>query len=152
MSTRRSAQYIVSVVSLVVLTIAFARAEPQGPARGASPPFGEAVKTHLAAIAARDMDALLPTLTTGDPLVMIAPDGTKWDTREQFIDFHRQWFATKDEGRYKADIVRTIESPALGHALIRYRYSSRGPDGQARVTSSWLALTFALEDGRWRGL
>jgi hypothetical protein len=96
------------------------------------------------------MDALLPTLTTGDALVMIAPDGTKWDTTKQFIDFHRQWFATKDEGRYEAEIARTIESPALGHALIRYRYSSRGPDGQVRVTTAWLALTFALEDGRWR--
>lgn len=71
-------------------------------------------------------------------------------TREQFIDFHRQWFATQDDGKYEGEIVRIIESPALGHALIKYRYSSRGAGGQPQVTDSWLALTFALEDGSWR--
>jgi ketosteroid isomerase-like protein len=149
MLTQRAAQHIVPVAGLILLAFAHGRTESQVTVPS-TPPFEQAVRTHLAAIGARDMDALLPTLTTRDTLVMIAPDGTKWETREQFVDFHRQWFATKDDGRYEAEIVRTIESPALGHALIRYRYSSKGPGGQARVTTAWLALTFALESGTWR--
>jgi ketosteroid isomerase-like protein len=115
-----------------------------------APPFRAAVEAHLAAISARDMDRLLPTLTAGNDLTMIAPNGHKLDTRQQYIDFHRQWFATKDDGKYAAEIVRLIESPALAHALIKYRYSSKGEAGKPNVIDSWLTLTFALEDGSWR--
>jgi hypothetical protein len=115
-----------------------------------APPFRAAVEAHLAAISARDMDRLLPTLTGRHGLTMIAPNGHKLDTRQQYIDFHRRWFATKDEGRFESEIVRVIESAAMGHALIRYRYSSKDEIGKARTTVSWLALTFALEGGRWR--
>jgi ketosteroid isomerase-like protein len=115
-----------------------------------APPFRAAVEAHLAAVAARDMEALLPTLTRGNNLTMIAPNGYKFDTRQQYVDFHRQWFATKDEGKFDFDIVRVIETPALGHGLIRYRYASKDDAGTTRTTVSWLALTFGLEDGRWR--
>jgi ketosteroid isomerase-like protein len=114
------------------------------------PPFRAGVEAHLAAIAARDMDRLLPTLTGGNDLTMIAPNGHKFDTRQQYIDFHRQWFATKDEGKLAAEIVRLIESPALAHALIKYRYSFKDNAGQSQVINSWLTLTFALEEGSWR--
>ena len=80
---------------------------------------------------------------------MIGPDGHKWDTKEQYIEFHRGWFAAKDDGKLEPTIVRLIETPALRHAVIKYRYTSRGPSGQTQTTVSWLALTFALEHGRW---
>ncbi|MGH9380804.1 MAG: YybH family protein [Thermoanaerobaculia bacterium] len=115
-----------------------------------TPSFRLAVEEHLRAVSSRDMEALLPTLTHGHELTMIAPDGHKFDTRQQYIDFHRQWFATQDEGEFEFEIVRLIESPELGHALIRYRYSSRDVGGEVRSTVSWLALTFTLEGDRWR--
>ena len=58
-----------------------------------------AIRLNHTIVAARDMNALLPTLTGGDDLTMIAPNGHKFDTRQQYIDFHRQWFATNDDGR-----------------------------------------------------
>jgi ketosteroid isomerase-like protein len=115
-----------------------------------APPFRAAVEGHLAAVSARDMNRLLPTLTGGNELTMIAPNGYKFDTRQQYVDFHRQWFATKDDGKLAAEIVRVIESPALGHALIKYRYSSKDNAGRPQAIDSWLTLTFALEDGSWR--
>jgi ketosteroid isomerase-like protein len=131
------------------VVVATTAATPQSSSAPA-PPFRAAVEAHLAAIAARDMEALLPTLTGGNDLTMIAPNGYKFDTRQQYVDFHRQWFATKDEGKFDGEIVRMIESPALGHALIKYRYSSKDDAGKSRTTVSWLALTFALESGSWR--
>ena len=115
-----------------------------------APPLRAAVETHLAAIAARDMDALLPTLTRGPDPTMIAPNGFKLDTRQHFVDFHRQWFAAKDGARLESEIVRLIETPSLGHALIRSRYTSQGQDGRTQTSTTWLALTFALETGTWR--
>jgi ketosteroid isomerase-like protein len=116
----------------------------------AAPAFRPALETHLAAISGRNLDALLPTLTRGNALTLLAPDGKKLDTRQQFVDLHRGWFASKDEGKWEGEIVRVIETPALSQALVRYRYSSRQPDGKLRISENWLTLTFALEDGGWR--
>jgi ketosteroid isomerase-like protein len=115
-----------------------------------APPLRAGVETHLAAVAARDMNALLPTLTSGSELTMIAPNGHKLDTRQQYVDFHRQWFAAKDGGRLETEIVRLVESPSLGHALIRSRYRFTGQGGRTQTSATWLALTFALEEGKWR--
>ena len=112
--------------------------------------FRTALETHLSAISGRNMDALLPTLTGGKDLPMIAPTGFKFDTREQYVEFHRQWFATKDQGKLDFEIVRVIATPALAHALVKYRYSSRDKAGKLQVSDNWLALTFAFEKGSWR--
>jgi ketosteroid isomerase-like protein len=115
-----------------------------------APRFRTTLDAHLGAIAARDFQALLPTLTTGEALTMLAPNGYKFDTRTQYVDFHRTWFAAKDEGKLEFEIVRVIESPALAHALLKYRYRAKDPHGKAQTTVAWLALTFALENGAWR--
>jgi ketosteroid isomerase-like protein len=136
------------VITCAVALLGACDVAPRSPAL--APPFRAAVEGHLAAVAARDMDALLPTLTSGNELTMIAPNGYRFETRQQYIDFHRQWFATDDAGKLEPEIVRLIESPALGHALIRYHYTSKDATGKAQVVVSWLALTFASEDGAWR--
>jgi hypothetical protein len=46
-------------------------------------------------------------------------------------------------------IVRVIETPALAHALIKYRYTSKGASGQTQTIAAWRALTFAMEGGHW---
>jgi ketosteroid isomerase-like protein len=115
-----------------------------------APPLRPAVEMHLRAVGTRNLDALLPTLTGGGDLRMILPSGFQYTTRAQYIDFHRRWFASNDHGRFDPEIVHLVESPRLGHALIKLRYRATAPTGAVQDTSSWLALTFALEDGRWR--
>jgi ketosteroid isomerase-like protein len=116
----------------------------------AAPPFRPALQAHLTAISTRNMDALLPTITTGKNLPMIAPNGFKFDTRQQYVDFHRQWFASKDEGKLEPEIVSVVESPAMAHALIKSRYTLKDAAGKTQSSVSWLTLTFALESGVWR--
>ena len=115
-----------------------------------TPPLRAAVEAHLEAVRARNLDALLPTLTGGSDLRMIAPNGFQSTTRAEYVDFHRHWFRTHDNGRFDPEIVHLVESPALGHALIKLRYRATAPTGATQDTVSWLALTFALEDGGWR--
>ena len=112
-----------------------------------APPFRPAVEAHLAAVSSRNIETLLPTLTHGDRLTMIAPNGFRWETRQQYVDFHRQWFASPDGGKLDYEIVDTVESPALSHALIKYTYTTTA---QPHSDPAWLALTFALEEGNWR--
>lgn len=137
------------VASLMLgLAVACTPLSPQR-AENAAPAFREAVETHLSAVASRNMEALLPTLTADPELTMIAPDGSKFDTRQQYVDFHRQWFAAPDRGRFEFEIVRLVQSQRLAQALVRYRYSSADAAG-AHQSTAWLSLTFALEDGAWR--
>src|SRR5688572_27422969 len=65
--------------------------------RAAAPPLRAAVEAHLTAVSARNMEALLPTLTKGNELTMIAPNGHRSETKQEYVDFHRVWFATKDD-------------------------------------------------------
>jgi ketosteroid isomerase-like protein len=138
-------------IAIVLGSLAWTAAFAATPSSATSaPPFRAAVEAHLAAISSRNLDALLPTLTSGTELPMIAPNGHKFDTRQQYIDFHKQWFAAPDGGKLEPQIVSVIESPALSHALIKYRYTSKDAAGKQQSTVSWLALTFALEKGTWR--
>ncbi|GAN00163.1 hypothetical protein U91I_03828 [alpha proteobacterium U9-1i] len=131
------------IVALTLTACATAHREP-------APAFRPALEAHLNAIAARDIDALIPTLTSGEALPMLAPTGHKWNTRQDFIDFHRAWFAAADNGRLEFEIVSVIESTDLAHALMRYRYSSIDAAGATQTSTAWLTLTFALEGGGWR--
>jgi ketosteroid isomerase-like protein len=115
-----------------------------------TPSLRRAVEAHLQAVRTRNLDALLPTLTGGSDLRMIAPSGFQSTTRAEYVDFHRRWFASNDNGRFDPEIVHLVESPRLGHALIKLRYRATAPTGAVQDVMSWLALTFALEDGRWR--
>lgn len=125
-------------------------AEPvTAPAEIPAPPLRDAVETHLAAIPERDLDALLATVTTGNELTLIFPEGEKLDTRQQYVDFHKEWFAD-DSWKFQGEIVDLIEAPGLGHALVRYRYDATNADGSPRSNINWLALTFALQQGQWR--
>lgn len=120
------------------------------PGCASTPPLRPAVEEHLRAVRTRQLEALLPTLTTGPDLGMIAPDGVLTTTRAQYVAFHRQWFATPDHGQFAPEIVRLIESPRLGHALIKLHYQARTATGAVQDSLSWLALTFALENNGWR--
>lgn len=46
-----------------------------------APPLRPAVETHLQAVRTRNLDALLPTITGGSDLRMIAPNGVLSTTR-----------------------------------------------------------------------
>lgn len=105
---------------------------------------------HLAAINARDLDGLLATVTRGDKLTLILPNGQVLDTREQFRQLHVDWFAEQDwRMRFQTHSVRELGD--VGVALVKYESQTRQPDG-AYLTrrNAWLSLVFAKESDGWR--
>jgi ketosteroid isomerase-like protein len=142
----KSLMVYIAAVSLVLIFL-----QSCGTSATPPPPFRAAVEAHIAAVAARDIEALLPTLTQGEELTMIAPNGRKFDTRQQYIDFHTQWFAAPDEGKLEViEFVRFIESAELGQVFLKYRYSFKDASGATQSMVNWLTLIFALEEGAWR--
>jgi ketosteroid isomerase-like protein len=110
------------------------------------PDFRAALDAHLGAIAAKDLAAFAPTLTSRDDLMVIFPNGETIETTAGVVDFHREWFAD-DQWRMDPEVVKIIEGDDLSTALLKYAYRD-APDGEPR--SSWLVLVFKLENGEWR--
>ena len=143
-------KFTITIISFVLAPLLTASSMHAQSSSATVPVFRTALDAHLAAISTRNLDALLPTITDGKNLPMISPSGYKFDTRQQFVDFHRQWFAADDKGKLDFEVVQVIETPKLAHALVKYRYTSTGKDGKIQSKDNWLALTFALENKSWR--
>jgi ketosteroid isomerase-like protein len=106
--------------------------------------FQQTVTAHVDAIRHRDLAALMDTITDGENLVLIFPDATTYYTRQQYVDFHREWFA--EQGwTMQMEPVSVVLRDGLGVALMRTTYTdAAGP------RKGLLALTFGREQGRWR--
>ena len=113
---------------------------------GPSPRLEATIDAHLAAIQNRDLDALLDTVTRGERLTLIFPDGTLFETREQYVAFHQEWFSDPD-WTMTFEPIRTVESPGLATVLLRTTYEDDGP---ASRRQAFLSLTFADGGDGWR--
>ena len=106
------------------------------------------VAEHLAAIQARDLDALMGTVTNGDSITVIFPNGEAIHTRQEFVDLHTEWFA--EEGWSVVYEPRQyIEGTNLATVLVHYTITDGTP---ASGRQTLLALTFRREDEsrQWR--
>lgn len=105
---------------------------------------------HLEAIDARDLDALLATVTAGAELVTILPGGRVLETREQYRQLHVDWFADRS-WRMAFDVQDVREVGGVGIARVNYDLATPDEHGvHATRRSAVLVLVFAREDGDWR--
>jgi uncharacterized protein (TIGR02246 family) len=119
-------------------------------AHAGSPSLRSTLDAHLTAINARDLDGLLATVTGGEQLTLILPNGKVLATREAFRQLHVDWFAQTD-WRMQFEIESVREFGSVGIALVKYRSQSRQVDGgYVTKREAWLNLTFARERDEWR--
>jgi hypothetical protein len=50
------------------------------------------LNAHVKAVQLRDLAALEKTITSGEALELILPNGKRMTTRAEFVDLHREWF------------------------------------------------------------
>ena len=132
--------------ALLAILAALAGCQTISDTPGAS--FDATLDRHVAAIAARDFDTIEATITRAPAMVLIFPDGTRYTTRAQFLDFHREWFA--DTGwTMTLEPVTRWHGADYGYGLYRTAFD---PDGAGPVAprAAYLSLGFRLEDGEWR--
>ena len=132
------------LASSAVATSACVTADPAA----RTPPFEAAVERHLAAVGARDYEALVPTVTEEERLLLIFPNGHVTHSRAEFLSFHREWFADPN-WTMKFEKIGTYYIEGYGRALYRTTYDGDG-SGPEEPRSSYLSLGFRLEKGQWR--
>ncbi|WP_149194320.1 YybH family protein [Luteimonas suaedae] len=128
------------------LLLATAAAQEQG----ATAPLRETLDRHLQAIQARDLEALMATVTDGEALTLILPNGKVLTTREEFRQLHVDWFA-EDDWRMRFQVRQVRAFGDTGIALVHYLSQQRQHDGSyATRREALLSLVFAREQGEWR--
>ncbi|CAN5170463.1 hypothetical protein BH23GEM2_BH23GEM2_03750 [soil metagenome] len=90
------------------------------------------------------MSRLLETVTTGDSITVIFPQGSTLCTRQQYVDFHRAWFADTS-WTMQFDPVLSVARDSFGVALFRTVYSDT-----SGVRDGLVSLTFSREPDGWR--
>lgn len=109
--------------------------------------FAATLEKHLRAIRNRDLQALTETLPA-ERLVLIMADGKLVRSTREFIDLHRDWFASKTWS-IELTPLHVLETPALASAVIHLEYRDQPADGAPVRERSYLTLLFALEGDRW---
>ena len=103
---------------------------------------------HVKAVQSRDLPALEKTITTGETLELILPNGHRMTTRAQFVDLHREWFK-ETNWTWALEVVSVAEARDMAVVTARTRYEER--DGsKSTVAQNWLSLTFRRETAGWR--
>jgi uncharacterized protein (TIGR02246 family) len=103
---------------------------------------------HVKAVQARDLAALERTITSGEQLTLILPNGVQTATRQAYVDFHKQFFSEK---------TWTIQFEPVSHAigpdfavLTTKSLYQDVVDGKPYRSRSWVTFTFRKESGQWR--
>jgi len=133
-------------IRLCCVSIALALAGCAG-APTPDPDFEETLAAHIQAIQNRDLAALEATITSGDELILIFPGGQRTTTREEYMAFHREWFAS-DTWTMSFERLGVAEGRDFAIAMVRTVYEDVR-DGERVQSQSWLTLTFRKENGRW---
>lgn len=110
--------------------------------------FEEGLKMHLDAIQNRSFKELEPTIA--DDVSLIYPDGTSMDSKEKFLEFHKDWFKLKN-WQWQGNILKTESSDSLGYGLVQYRYTENDSTGNTVYESNaYLILVFRNSKDGWQ--
>jgi uncharacterized protein (TIGR02246 family) len=103
---------------------------------------------HVKAVQARDLAALEKTITSGDQLTLILPNGVQTATRQAYVDFHKQFFAEKTWTIQFEPVSRAV-GPDFAVLTTKSLYQDVA-DGKPYRSRSWVTFTFRKESGQWR--
>ena len=131
-------------VLIGLLCSALAGAAPAAPERSIDAVFAE----HVKAVQSRDLPALERTITSGEQLTLILPNGTQTSTRQAYVDFHKDFFSTKTWTIQFEPVSRSV---GADFAVLTTRSLYQDTvDGKPYRSRSWVTFTFQKEHGEWR--
>lgn len=110
--------------------------------------FDATLRTHLQAIAQRDLAALLNTVSERADFSVIFPNGERVVGKQAYERLHQQWFSNPDWRMDFTEISRWQRDNLAG-VLLRYDYRDLPQPGTGNPRQRYLFLLFERIDGRW---
>ena len=111
--------------------------------------FDCTVKKHLEAIQNRDFPAFVETITQGETISFILPNGNYTSDRESYLSMLEGWFETPG-WRLKTKVVNQSVTSDMGFVLLLVSYDEDDRDGKPYHLDHYLLLIFQKEKGEWR--
>lgn len=111
----------------------------------------KALREHLDAVTAKDIERVKPTLPAADqPMYLFLPEGNSMSTAGEFIKMHGDWFKdTKTEWTliFEIKYVHAVEN--MGFAIVEATYNE--PNRNNKPYQSIMHVSYVLEkiDGKW---
>jgi uncharacterized protein (TIGR02246 family) len=133
-----------TTVLIGLLCSTLAGAAPAEEGRSIDAVFAE----HVKAVQTRDLPALERTITSGERLTLILPNGTQTSTRQAYVDFHKEFFATKT-WTIEFEPVSRIVGADFAVLTTKSLYQDT-VEGKPYRSRSWVTFTFQKEKGQWR--
>jgi ketosteroid isomerase-like protein len=119
------------------------------PTMAADTTFEQALATHLAAIDAKDWPGFEKTLTSGDTLTFVAPNGKSSHKTADFKAAMRAWLADADWS-WQRRVVSVSATAGTGVAVFHVDYADKDATGKPYSMRYVLSLVFALEASGWK--
>ena len=129
---------------VALLCCSVAGAAPLGAESSIDAVFAE----HVRAVKARDLAALESTITSGEQLTLILPNGVQTATRQAYVDFHKEFFAAKTWTLQFEPVSRVVGADFA--VLTTKSLYQDTVDGKPYRSRSWVTFTFRKEAGQWR--
>ncbi len=110
--------------------------------------FDCTLNRHLDAIQQKDFVAFESTLTRGERLTFILPNGQLFTDPGEFRAMLKDWFADTS-WTFDYDIIAVQQAAGMGSALLLVRYDEPDRDGQPYHLDHYLNLVFKYEGDGW---
>ncbi|MGC1469174.1 MAG: nuclear transport factor 2 family protein [Sphingorhabdus sp.] len=107
-----------------------------------------AFAAHAKAVASRDIAALASTLTRDEGLILILPNGKLTKTRNEYLEFHRAFFA-EPSWSIAFEPISKLEGKDFAVITTKSRYRDVD-DGKPFESSNWVTFGFKRENGCWK--
>ncbi len=110
--------------------------------------FDCTLQRHLDAIQAKDFEKFESTLTQGDRLTFILPDGRYFEDAKQYRDILKAWLADPN-WTFEYKIMAVEKTDQMGSALLLIDYNEKERDGKPYHLDHYLSLIFKKEGNGW---
>ena len=109
--------------------------------------FNEVLEIYLSAVKSKDVDLLVTTIGNED-VTLIMPNGVLISGRENFVEFHKDWFLDKD-WTLNYDILKIEEGKEISFALLKVDYKDIDSKGNEYSLNYYLTLLFKKSEEKW---
>jgi len=114
-------------------------------------PLMQTYEAYIQSVQNRDLNAMIQTITDNDALHFIGTTGKMLETREEYVEFHRDWFS--EEGwDISFELDKIFQENDFGYVMAIFTYHQDMPDGKRMTLVSYVTLVFHWEHQSWRAI
>jgi len=111
--------------------------------------FIETMQTHLDAVSNKDLTTLKSTLSPNGNMHLILPKTEITNTVDEFIKYHKNWFAIETPWTFDTKILDTKIGKEFGIAITEITYKEPDRDGKPYFNRMYVSYALQKIDNTW---